>query len=463
MKLLFTWLCLDGAHALIIARDVKAMGNEKIKMQRNTTTIYVKAMDREQVKVERNTTTIYCIGQCSSLVHVPSGWKAGAVLIVSGSNEEREWSNQIRENHRMYAEFHGYRYMYAHMPGWKNISSDKEPQWLKVLVLLASLQDTHLQYVLWVDDDIVFTTKSNFLSTLIDDLHGKNLLIARDIRLDQVNTGIMLFRRCQANINLLVRLWYASNSRLGYCRHQSCFHEQEALNTLIDNGEVDAQVVNPVNELYNLNTMWRISHFDEVRKNLRTGQHMYLDYDENDPPGQRWRWGMNMAHVSGMTPVCRATMLKWITEYTKRVVFGLVSGEQRTHKTHIDGPSAERCTQQLISKATLLEQFRWFPRTDLSGDTRMARVAFEVGYTSTGVSTTEGILGGDNYTVRVTRWTVLWKSGLLSLSSNGSSLKFSGTRIANTSGRHHSGRSHRYQAVAKVSLSSSPTRRQADG
>jgi len=194
-------------------------------------------------------------------------------------------------------------------------------------------------------------------------------------------------------------------------------------------------VVNPVNEFYNLNTMWRISHFDEVRKNLRTGQHMYLDYDENDPPGQRWRWGMNMAHVSGMTPVCRTTMLKWITEYTKRVVFGLVSGEQRTHKNHLDGPSGVRCTQQLIRKATLLEQFRWFPRIDLSGDTRMARVAFEVGYTSAGVSTTEGIFGGDNYTVRVTRWTVLWKSGLLSLSSNGSSLKFSGTRIVNTSGK----------------------------
>merc|ERR1719159_13332 len=94
-----------------------------------------------------------------------------------------------------------------------------------------------------------------------------------------------------------------------------------------------------------MNTMWRRSHYDEIRKAAAGSRHqMYLDYDENDPVGQRWQWGMNTAHVSGMTPSCRAPMLKWIAEYSRRFVFGSEDGESAFRDTY---PYTARCKQHL--------------------------------------------------------------------------------------------------------------------
>lgn len=74
---------------------------------------------------------------------------------------------------------------------------------------------------------------------------------------------------------------------------------------------------------------------------------MYLDYDENDPLAQRWQWGMNTAHVSGMTPSCRAPMLKWLAEYARRFVYG--SGEAIGTKEvfQATSPFTPRCLEHL--------------------------------------------------------------------------------------------------------------------
>lgn len=395
--------------------------------------------------------------------------KAGSVTILSGSNSEREWSAHVRENHKLFAESHGYRYEYAHVPEWKNASTDKEPQWLKVRALLECLRGTDSEYVLWVDDDIVFTTKSDFVSSMAKDMHGKSLLIARDIRLDQVNTGIMLFRRGSESMEILGRMWEASSSRLGYCRDQSCFHEQESLNALIKRKVVNAHVVNPVNELYNLNTMWRSSHYDEARKNAYTGRRLYLNYNEEDPPGQRWRWGMNMAHVSGMTPSCRAPMLKWISEYTKQFVFGFgaLNGS-------MDGPYNVQCKVHLRQKSmweALRQSLPEWVAEPLPGDQphfgsnlQMTNLDLEVNYSSKGVSSL-GPTEGHNFTVRLTGKLIVQDEGeyeFFTLSGNGSQLTIDGTQIANSNEVHsvriHSGKASLSAGHHNISLEFSEIR-----
>lgn len=276
-------------------------------------------------------------------------WRS-SVTILSGSNKEREWTLNVTDNHERFARSQGYAYSFVNMSDWASVSKGKEAQWLKVTALSHMLRYTSSDYVLWVDDDLVFTSRSQFVERMIADMHGKSLLIARDIRLDQINTGMMLFRRGEESVSILRQLWRQSQSKLGYCKEQSCFHEQEALNNIVDKGEVCAQVVNPVNDLYNMNTMWRKSHYDESRKVpswSKSGANMYLDYDESDPPSQRYQMGMNTAHVSGMTPSCRAPMLKWITEYARRFIFGSEPDEESFKST---SPYTSRCLEHLGRK-----------------------------------------------------------------------------------------------------------------
>jgi len=380
---------------------------------------------------------------------------SAAVTILSGSDSQREWTMHVRENHRLFAKLHGYRYEYAHMPWWKNASGGKEPQWLKVRALLARLQCTNSEFLLWVDDDIVFTTKADFISTMRTDMHDKSLLIANDIRLDQVNTGIMLFRSGQESVGILEKMWAMSDTSLGYCLDQSCFHEQEALNTLIKHGEVVAHVVNPVNELYNLNTMWRASHYDEARKTIiktrrgqeiaTTEQRMYLNYDEKDPPEQRWRWGMNMAHVSGMTPSCRAPMLKWIAEYTKRFVFGL-----GMLNASLAGPVTISCkvhlTQKGLTRLSALPDGQESPH-HFFGTPQMTHLDLEVNYTSRCDAQLISLHDRQKFTARLTAQLIVKDEGeyeFFTLSSNGSRLSIDGAQIADNNGvpsmRLHSGK-----------------------
>lgn len=271
------------------------------------------------------------------------------VTIVSGSHTERKWSKSVKANHEAYARSQGYHYKYVNMTDWTSFSANKEPQWLKVLALLQTLSTTESEHVLWVDDDVVFTSDDDFVNAMIEDMQDKSLLIARDIRLDQINTGMMLFRRGRDATRILKSMWRASDSTLGYCKDQSCFHEQEALNNLIGRGDACARVVDPVNALYNVKTMWRRSHYDERRKSKsRRGTNMYLDYDETDPPSQRWHWGMNTAHVSGMTPSCRAPMLEWLVEYARRFVFG---SERNQSSFRGSNPYTIQCREHLGPRA----------------------------------------------------------------------------------------------------------------
>jgi len=385
-------------------------------------------------------------------------WQPSAVTVLSGSNSERAWSLEVRENHEMFAELQGYRYDYVQALDWSNATAKKEPQWLKVQALLDRLRKGDSEYVLWIDDDIVFTSKTDFVKSMIDDMQGKSLLLSKDIRLDQVNTGIMLFRQGPESIDILERMWRTSDTRLGYCREQSCFHEQEALERLLDAGEVQARVVDPVDERYNLNTMWRMSHYDEARKN-RYGGRLYLDYDEKDPPGQRWQWGMNTAHVSGMTPVCRAPMLKWIAEYAKRFVFGFRAENESDLET---SPHSVRCQGQMRHKSVDLEdEYRRQPWMSLDwghlveSSIGMHGVGVEVNYEKR----LRDRRRPDNFTVRLSGQIMLEDDGeyeFFTMTSNGSKLTIDGKCVANEnevhSSRIHSGKAALAAGLHNISL-----------
>jgi len=114
-----------------------------------------------------------------------------------------------------------------------------------------------------------------------------------------------------AALQLLDDIWSmsthtAGDATLGTCKNQACLHEQEAVNILRRTNPVFesmAQMVRPVEDDFNINTFYRITHHDPKRR-------MWVYYDE-DPNEFRWEpdRGFNMCHVTGMEPDLRKALI----------------------------------------------------------------------------------------------------------------------------------------------------------
>eukprot|EP00928_Gymnodinium_smaydae_P042716 TRINITY_DN28724_c0_g1_i1.p1 TRINITY_DN28724_c0_g1~~TRINITY_DN28724_c0_g1_i1.p1 ORF type:complete len:1041 (-),score=82.77 TRINITY_DN28724_c0_g1_i1:289-3411(-) len=274
-----------------------------------------------------------------------------------------------------------------------------QPHWLKIHLLQKMMsQRSDYSHILWVDDDIVFTSRNNVVEALYKKMdRDTHLIIAMDIGHGhspslnqassqyvadeasskqaheeddtnfwrQVNTGFMFFRISPESKALLSLVWEQRMSSLGFCENQSCLHEQEALNNVLwDSGtklwdtsaepsdsqsnggafersnrvgsEVLAREVVKVLEPYD--SQEPELNFNTVWRLTHTWKGQLLPRNYNgDPLQRRWHWGDNMAHVSGMTRSCRTEMIYWLTEYVKRNVFSRASSKNdHVHSVETD-------------------------------------------------------------------------------------------------------------------------------
>jgi hypothetical protein len=189
-----------------------------------------------------------------------------------------------------------------------------EPQWSKVLWLLEGMDSSTCNYLMWIDDDILITNFNDFVTPLLHQLRDskKDVLLVRDAgQPDQANTGIMIFTNSIFSREFLKTLWRlrqepVGNTTLGTCRNQTCLHEQEALNMLLqrhrDVYDDRVMVILPREGAQNLNTFHRESHYDRRR-------HIHLVYDA-DTPSFRWKPGDNTCHCCGMEEGLRMEKIK---------------------------------------------------------------------------------------------------------------------------------------------------------
>jgi len=340
-------------------------------------------------------------------------------LILSASTRNTSWTKAVTENHALWARWvahSDYQYIEDSKFGvtelwveddeldseWNcsrmfSLGSDRsecystegakqlQPHWLKIHLLRkfmmqeASASFMKYSHLLWVDDDILFTSRVNLIDALYAKMDAEShLIIALDVghtttdkppdlvqhevtncktmlpvqtgkAWRQVNTGFMFFRNSPESRALLRLVWKQRFSDLGFCENQTCLHEQKALNNLLwesgellcDNGsECNAagmrladgdklergqprlvSSVVKILEPYN---------YAEPALNLNTvwrlthtweGQLLPKDYSV-DPLSWRWHWGDNMAHLSGMTASCRKEMVLWLARYVKQSVYG---------------------------------------------------------------------------------------------------------------------------------------------
>ncbi len=243
------------------------------------------------------------------------------LLIVSASNNEREWTNIICNNQIESSQIN--KYSYRFYQGFTNFTKDRDAQWIKIYLLQLLLQqEKEFKMIMWIDDDILMK-KTDWLRGIIEHFRfkekEKSLLITSDAGgydINKLNTGIMIFKNNETSKKILNEIWDIGEDKgLKICPQQSCLHEQESLEFLRNkrfgfsyhrdqSRELwDAiLVVPPRRRTFNLNTFFRETHYDLKRN-------MHLDY-KNDPKVYSFREGDNTAHCTGMYPELRFEKIK---------------------------------------------------------------------------------------------------------------------------------------------------------
>ena len=238
-----------------------------------------------------------------------------SLLVLSGSHTTRPWTSIIEQNHRQFCALHQitYQMITETHPTIQTLSL--EPYWSKIVWLLDRMKDKDPQYthVVWIDDDIVITSRHNFLKEAVEKLQHeqKEVLILRDAgNPSHVNTGLMIFSNSPSSLHILKQIFKlhthrtSTNETLGTCKNQSCLHEQDAFHLLLSRNtpiRKKVLVMLPREGSFNLNTFYRKSHYDPYRQR-------FLHYDQ-DAWEFRWKVGDHTAHCTGMEPSLRLHMI----------------------------------------------------------------------------------------------------------------------------------------------------------
>ena len=240
------------------------------------------------------------------------------VLLVSASNRKSTWVQDVWQNQETFSIAHGFKYEAINdiSPYIENecILDNKvkscEPQWTKINVMLQKLNNSRNSMVIWIDDDIVMMKKSNlFLEKYMVFMRNNNvhLLVSADseARLSKTNTGIIIAQNTPEGKRALQEIWQKRLTNLGVCENQSCLHEQESLNLLLEDRSHRPTIYGNIYEggilvvdqsadpEMNINTMYRKSHRDIKRD-------MNLFYDDKHKFNKEYS---NTCHVSGMASV----------------------------------------------------------------------------------------------------------------------------------------------------------------
>ncbi len=213
-------------------------------------------------------------------------------------------SLKASENQRAYCDRNGYDYHVFE----KNLAAPSLPYWSKIAgirKLLETAKDH--QWIVWLDDDALIANPNIQLNDFILEHGGENpnthVIVTTDIHdLPSLNTGVLMVRISETSRKFFSDLWNMRTERLssgytyGDCPNQSCLHEQQAMEKLLERtpdylAHVARIPQRDANGL-GMNVFLRTSHYDFARN-------MFLDYN-GDPKASRFKDGDFIVQCTGL-------------------------------------------------------------------------------------------------------------------------------------------------------------------
>ena len=134
--------------------------------------------------------------------------KKGSIHAVSLSNREVLYSKTFA-NHRAYYDLHDIKY--THFTGV--FEKTRHPSWQKILALLKVMETAKEDYIVWLDDDVLFTNRDESFYTFIDKygfrLNPMNCMLCEDIdtRSTIFNCGVFIFKNTEKSKEILKQIW----------------------------------------------------------------------------------------------------------------------------------------------------------------------------------------------------------------------------------------------------------------
>ena len=186
-----------------------------------------------------------------------------AICSLSDRPQYTKYSWKVMED---YCSKHGYDFVSEN----KSLSPDRHPSWSK-LILMERAFDSGYDIVIWIDDDIIITERSQTVDAVFGDFinSDKKFAVAKDTRGELANLGVICMKK---EGRLLLRRIYdgvTDENRWGQ------LWEQTAFKGMYEDVKDDVYLYEP-----------------------GTIQGFHRSFDD-DPPEFKWKKGVWAAHMAG--------------------------------------------------------------------------------------------------------------------------------------------------------------------
>ena len=155
----------------------------------------------------------------------------------------------------------------------ESLDLNRAPAWSKILLLKREMElNPEIPFIVWIDDDILITNENIELLKIIEEYMGdKDIILSAEV-VPPFNTGFIICKNNQDNINYLDRIWKLGEG--SPYKHKPNWEQEIMINDYKDHK----------------------NHIEIIPYGII--QNFYRDYDL--PDEMKWKQGDFSAHITGM-------------------------------------------------------------------------------------------------------------------------------------------------------------------
>jgi len=126
-------------------------------------------------------------------------------ILFCSLSDRPNLSQILFEHLQSYCDKHDYKCVLEN----KSLCNERAPAWSKIILLQREMKNNpEVDYVVWVDDDILITNKNKKFEDFIYSNKDANIIVSEDaIRSHPMNTGIIICKNDNESMKYLQHIW----------------------------------------------------------------------------------------------------------------------------------------------------------------------------------------------------------------------------------------------------------------
>ena len=239
------------------------------------------------------------------------------IIALSAGDKRRVSFADLTTNQQNYAKKHGYEYVQF----TESLAPCRPEEWSKIKALeqkmdVATSVGIENDWYMWVDDDVVFTNPNMKIESIIGQHMGKDLILSADPAshsdIYPFNNGVFLIRNTEWSRDFLKKVYAIGGEQVRLTTRGVTCLEQEAMKILLCNertGTLLSESTSHVVILPNTDP-------NKLQSFLRC-------IKSNDDPNSVWKPNNFAAHLTGLLPVDRSSIITRLFAKSQDKLHGL--------------------------------------------------------------------------------------------------------------------------------------------